>query len=117
MKIIAGSVGLWSLFTAACGLSHNFWQLFLARMGVGIGEAGGVAPSYALISDFYPRGEAGAGARLLLARHSDRLGAWRLLRRLDRKPSHWRSAFLIVGLAGLPAALLVWLFIPEVLRL
>src|SRR3954470_12228978 len=55
VNIIAVSVALWSAFTAACGLTHNFWQLFLARMGVGIGEAGGVAPSYALISDFYPK--------------------------------------------------------------
>src|SRR6185503_11354608 len=46
VRIIAWSVGLWSLATAACGLTQNFWQLFLARMGVGIGEAGGVAPSY-----------------------------------------------------------------------
>src|SRR6185437_12248975 len=52
VRIIAWSVGLWSLFTALCGLTQNFWQLFLARMGVGIGEAGGVAPSYALLSDF-----------------------------------------------------------------
>src|SRR5688572_25119665 len=55
VNIIAFSVALWSAFTAACGLAQNFWQLFLARMGVGIGEAGGVAPSYALISDFYPK--------------------------------------------------------------
>ena len=55
VRIIAFSVALWSLFTAACGFAQNFWHLFLARMGVGIGEAGGVAPSYALISDFYPK--------------------------------------------------------------
>ncbi len=82
-------------------------QLVLARMGVAFGEAGGIAPSYALISDFYPEGAAGPGARLLLARNPDRLGARRLLRRLAGHPSHWRAAFLIVGLAGLPAALLV----------
>ena len=35
VNIIAASVALWSLFTAACGLAQNFWQLFLARMGVG----------------------------------------------------------------------------------
>ena len=87
VNIIAVSVALWSAFTAACGLAQNFWQLFLARMGVGIGEAGGVAPSYALISDFYPEGAAGPGARLVLARDPDRLGARGLLRRLDRQPS------------------------------
>src|SRR5829696_7185188 len=53
-NFIAWSVGLWSLFTAACGFAQNFWHLFLARMGVGIGEAGGVAPSYALVSDYFP---------------------------------------------------------------
>ena len=60
VRIIAVSVALWSAFTAACGLAQNFWHLFLARMGVGIGEAGGVAPSYALVSDFYPK-EKGPG--------------------------------------------------------
>jgi MFS family permease len=116
VRIIAWSVGLWSLFTAACGLTQNFWQLFLARMGVGIGEAGGVAPSYALISDFYPkekRGRALAFFSLGIPIGSALgvfFGAW-IASHLD-----WRSAFLIVGLAGLPAALMVGLFIPEPVR-
>src|SRR3546814_12427214 len=54
VTIISVSLALWSGFTALCGFAGNFWQLFLARMGVGIGEAGGVAPSYALISDSFP---------------------------------------------------------------
>jgi MFS family permease len=113
VNIIAGSVALWSLFTAACGLAQNFWHLFLARMGVGIGEAGGVAPSYALVSDFYPkeqRGRALAFFSLGIPIGSALgvfFGGW-IASHLD-----WRSAFLIVGLAGLPAALLVKLFIPE----
>lgn len=113
VKIIAGSVALWSLFTAACGLAQNFWQLFLARMGVGIGEAGGVAPSYALISDLYPREKRGRalaffslgipiGSALGIL-----FGGW-IASHLD-----WRSAFLIVGLAGLPVALLVLLCVRE----
>lgn len=116
VRIIAGSVALWSLFTAACGLTQNFWQLFLARMGVGIGEAGGVAPSYGLISDFYPkekRARALAFFSLGIPIGSALgvfFGGW-IASHLD-----WRSAFLIVGLAGLPAALLVWLFVPEPVR-
>jgi MFS family permease len=113
VNIIAGSVALWSLFTAACGYAQNFWQLFLARMGVGIGEAGGVAPSYALISDFFPREQRGRafaffslgipiGSALGIL-----FGGW-IASQLD-----WRSAFLIVGLAGLPIALLVKLCIRE----
>jgi len=116
VNIIAVSVGLWSLFTAACGLAQNFWHLFLARMGVGIGEAGGVAPSYALISDFYPkerRARALAFFSLGIPIGSALgvfFGGW-IASHLD-----WRSAFIIVGLAGLPVALLVRLFIPEPVR-
>lgn len=107
VSIIAISLALWSAFTALCGLAQNFWQLFLARMGVGVGEAGGVAPSYALISDFFPperRARALAvfsfgipiGAALGIF-----FGGW-LASHLD-----WRSAFVIVGVAGLALVPLV----------
>jgi MFS family permease len=116
VNIIAVSVALWSAFTALCGLAQSFWQLFLARMGVGIGEAGGVAPSYALISDFYPK-ERRARALALFSLGIPIgsalgvfFGGW-IASNLD-----WRSAFIIVGLAGLPAALLVKLGVPEPIR-
>src|SRR5918997_4463858 len=113
VNIIAVSVAFWSLFTAVCGLAQNFWQLFLARMGVGVGEAGGVAPSYALISDYFPpnrRARALAifslgipiGSALGLF-----FGGW-LATSLD-----WRTAFFIIGLAGLPVAVMMWLFVPD----
>jgi len=116
VNIIAASVALWSLFTAACGLAQNFWHLFLARMGVGIGEAGGVAPSYALVSDYFPkakRARALAFFSLGIPIGSALgvfFGGW-IASHLD-----WRSAFLIVGLAGLPAAALVKLGIGEPVR-
>jgi MFS family permease len=90
--------------------------LFLARMGVGIGEAGGVAPSYALISDFFPK-ERRARALALFSLGIPIgsalgvfFGGW-IASNLD-----WRAAFIIVGLAGLPAALLVKLGVPEPVR-
>jgi MFS family permease len=116
VNIIAFSVALWSAFTAVCGLAQNFWHLFLARMGVGIGEAGGVAPSYALISDYFPK-ERRARALALFSLGIPIgsalgvfFGGW-IASNLD-----WRSAFIIVGLAGLPAALLVKLCIKEPVR-
>src|SRR5687768_6788759 len=55
VAIIAGSVAVWSLFTAACGLVQSYGQLVAARMGVAFGEAGGIAPSYSLIADYFPK--------------------------------------------------------------
>jgi MFS family permease len=107
VTIIAVSLGLWSAFTALCGLANNFWQLFLARMGVGVGEAGGVAPSYALISDYFPperRARALAifsfgipiGSALGIF-----FGGWLAT------SINWRAAFIIVGLAGIALVPLV----------
>ena len=53
-RVIAGARAVWSGFTALCGTAASFGQLFLYRLGVGVGEAGGVAPSYALIADYFP---------------------------------------------------------------
>src|SRR4051812_21664607 len=52
--VVAGALAIWSAFTALCGTATGYGQLFLYRLGVGIGEAGGVAPSIALISDYFP---------------------------------------------------------------
>ena len=52
--IMTAALAIWSAMTALCGFAQNFIQLFLARLGVGVGEAGGVAPAYSLISDYFP---------------------------------------------------------------
>ena len=101
VKIIAVSLGVWSAFTALCGMAQGFWQLFLSRMGVGVGEAGGVAPAYALISDSFPperRARAMAIFSLGIPIGSALgvfFGGWLA------SSVNWRVAFIIVGLAGL----------------
>ncbi len=52
--IIAGGIAVWSLMTAICGLAQNFIQLFLARIGVGVGEAALSPGAYSMISDEFP---------------------------------------------------------------
>jgi MFS family permease len=52
--LIVGSIALWSLMTAFCGLTKTFGQLFAARVGVGIGEAGLSPASYSIIADYFP---------------------------------------------------------------
>ncbi|HST37644.1 MAG TPA: MFS transporter [Allosphingosinicella sp.] len=113
VNIIAISVGLWSLFTAACGMAQNYTQLVVARMGVAVGEAGGIAPSYALIADYYPkakRARALAFFSLGIPIGSALgvfFGGWLAAN------SSWQAAFVIVGVIGLPAALLIKLLVPE----
>ena len=113
VSVVAWSVAVWSGFTALCGLAGNFWQLFAARMGVGIGEAGGVAPSYALIADYFtPQRRARALAIFSLGIPIGSaiglfFGGW-IATVLD-----WRWAFVLIGLAGIPVAIALRRFVPE----
>ena len=113
VNVVAWSVAVWSGFTALCGLAGNFWQLFAARMGVGIGEAGGVAPSYALIADYFtPQRRARALAIFSLGIPIGSaiglfFGGW-IATVLD-----WRWAFVLIGLAGIPVAVALRRFVPE----
>ncbi|MCK5911663.1 MAG: MFS transporter, partial [Caulobacter sp.] len=53
--IISNSVAAWSTFTVLCGFAQNFWHLILARIGVGVGEAGCTPPAHSLITDYVPK--------------------------------------------------------------
>lgn len=111
--IMTGALTLWSGFTAACGLATGFWQLFLCRMGVGVGEAGGVAPAYSLISDYFPKEQR---ARALAAYSfgipiGSALGI--LFGGLIAHAIDWRAAFVVVGLAGVALAPLFRLIVRE----
>jgi MFS family permease len=92
---------VWSGFTALCGMAGSFGQLFLCRMGVGVGEAGGVAPSYSLIADYFPPHQR---ARALAAyAFGIPLGtaAGTLVGGLLAAKFGWQTAFIAVGLVGL----------------
>jgi predicted MFS family arabinose efflux permease len=112
-SLIAAAVGLWSVMTAACALAGGFPSLFLARVGVGIGEAGGSPPSQSLISDYFgPERRARAFGVLYLQIPLGFvvgywLGGW-----LDELVG-WRLTFLLVGLPGVALALLVRLTLRE----
>ena len=102
--IMTGALVIWSGMTAACGFAHNFWQLFLARLGVGIGEAGGVAPAYSLISDLFPPGQR---ARALSVYSfgipiGSALGI--VFGGVIASLIDWRFAFIAVGVAGIVLA-------------
>jgi MFS family permease len=58
-NLIALGIGFWCLMTAACGLARDYWQLFAARVGVGVGEAALSPAAYSMISDLFPRDQLG----------------------------------------------------------
>src|SRR3546814_8860306 len=64
-NVIAIVLSVWSACTAACGVVQTCAQLFLCRLGVGFGEAGGTAPSFSLVSDYYPPNQRGRAIALL----------------------------------------------------
>jgi len=102
--IMTAALTLWSGFTALCGFAGGFSQLFLARMGVGIGEAGGVAPAYSMIADYFPKSQR---ARALAAyAFGIPLGtaAGTLVGGLLAVHFGWRTAFIVVGLIGVALA-------------
>ncbi len=115
-RIITASLVVFSLMTALCGLAQNFWQLALARVGVGVGEAGVNPSSHSIIADIFPperRSTAmgviavGANAGMLLG-----MAAGGILSVLYG----WRVAIMAVGLPGLLLALIFWLTVREPVR-
>jgi MFS family permease len=116
--IVSISLGIWSAFTAVSGAAQNFFQLSLARMGVGIGEAGGSPPSHAIISDLFDKGERskalaiyslGIPLGIMLAYF---LVAY-LLGRPSDQPFDWRLVFYLIGGLGVAFAVVVRLVIRE----
>jgi len=99
-RIMAAALAVWSGFTALCGLTTGFWQLFLARVGVGIGEAGGVAPAYSLISDYFPKAQRARALALYSLGIPIGGGCGILFGGLIAHEINWRAAFAIVGSAG-----------------
>lgn len=102
--VITFSLAAWSGFTALCGTATGFWQLFLFRLGVGLGEAGGVAPSYALISDTFPPERRGRALGIFSLGVPLGLGLGAILGSWIAATFDWRTAFLAMGIAGLVLA-------------
>jgi MFS family permease len=109
-QVIAGSLVVWSGFTALCGTAAGFWSLFLYRLGVGVGEAGGVAPSYALIADYFPVERRAKALAIYSMGIPIGLGSGVLLGAYIAAMVNWQTAFVTVGIAGIVVApVFLWL--------
>lgn len=113
VAVLSLACAIWSAATTACGLAKSYPQLVVARMLVGFGEAGGVPPSYAIISDYFPPGRRGTalgiynlgppiGAALGIAFGASIAAAY-----------SWRVAFVVLGAVGIVTAIAVFIFVRE----
>ncbi len=116
VRLVAAACLLWSLFTGACGFATSFWQLALARFGVGVGEAGGTAPSLSILADYFPPQRRAVVTGLFTANGplgvflGASLGGWAASR------FGWRGAFIGISALGMITAPLLLLLVREPLR-
>ena len=112
-NIVALSLAVWSMMTAISGLTINYIQLFLARIGVGVGEAGGSPPSHSMISDYFtPEKRATALSIYSMGIYIGILIGYWAGGKLDQYFG-WRVALLVLGLPGILYALILLFTVKE----
>ncbi|MBP6581664.1 MAG: spinster family MFS transporter [Sphingomonadales bacterium] len=112
-NLLAASVAVWSAMTAITGFTKGYVDLLLARIGVGIGEAGGTPACNAIIADYFPA-DRRSMAMTVFALGAP-LGAWlgSDIAGLVSVEHGWRAAFLVLGIPGIFLALLIMVTIKE----
>ncbi len=113
VNIISVCLVIWSMMTAFSGLAVNFWQLLIARIGVGIGEAGGSPPSHSLLADYFPPDRRATALGIYALGipvgilFGNLAGGW-----IDEFFG-WRNAFFVVGIPGVILALVMKMTVKE----
>jgi MFS family permease len=112
-NIIAFCLIAWSVMTAFCGLSKNYLQLLLSRIGVGIGEAGGTPGANSIISDYFPQSK--RPMALTVFSLGAPIGAWigADIAGIVNDHYNWRTVFLVLGIPGVIVGLLIFFTVRE----
>jgi len=115
-NLLAASVAAWSLMTALTGYTRGYFDLLLARIGVGVGEAGGTPACNSIIADYFPA-DRRSMAMTVFALGAP-IGAWlgSDIAGLVSTQHGWRSAFLVLGIPGIILALIIMVTIKEPVR-
>jgi len=112
-NLLAISITVWSAMTTFCGLSRGYFDLLLARIGVGIGEAGGTPSCNSIVCDYFPASR--RPMALTIFALGAPIGAW-LGADMAGAVAHaytWRAAFLVLGIPGILLAAIIMLTIKE----
>ncbi len=112
-NLLATSIAVWSAMTALCGMSQGYMQLLLARIGVGVGEAGGTPSCNSIVADYFPAGRR-AMAMTIFALGAP-IGAWLGADMAGYVAAEygWRMAFFVLGAPGVLLAIVIMLTIKE----
>ncbi len=112
-NLLAASITIWSAMTALCGMSQGYMQLLLARIGVGIGEAGGTPSCNSIVADYFPAGRR-AMAMTIFALGAP-IGAWLGADMAGYVAAEygWRMAFYVLGVPGILLAIVIMATIKE----
>lgn len=115
-NLLAASMATWSAMTALCGMSQGYTQLLLARIGVGIGEAGGTPSCNSIVADYFPANRR-AMAMTIFALGAP-IGAWLGADMVGSVAAEygWRAAFYVLGIPGIILALIIFITIKEPAR-
>lgn len=116
ISLIAVAASIWGIMTLAGGLAQSFVQLMLTRIGVGIGEAGGMPPAQAVVSDLYGPAERGAALAILAAGVNVGVFLAFLVGGFVAQRYGWRTAFVVVGIPPIVLAVLLRLTVREPAR-
>jgi predicted MFS family arabinose efflux permease len=115
-NIIAAALTIWSGMTALSGLAQNYTQLLLARIGVGIGEAGGSPPAHSMISDYYPPEKRGTAMAIYSVGLHFGIFLGFILGGVISQAFGWRAAFMAVGIPGVIFAVIFLFTVREPVR-
>lgn len=113
VTIIGIAMIVWSVFTALCGMARGFWTLFLFRIGVGVGESGGITPGYSMIFDMFGPGQRARATAVFAFGVPVGSALGLLVGGLLAQAVGWRGAFITIGLLGLVFAPLFLLTVKE----
>ena len=112
-NILSLAVILWSGMTALCGAAVGFYSLFLARLGVGVGEAGGSPPTYSLIADYFKPSERARAMGVYMVGAALGTGGGLIIGGILGEMFGWRTTFLVLGIPGVLLGILFFLTIKE----
>jgi predicted MFS family arabinose efflux permease len=115
-KVVSISLVVWSAMTALSGMAQNFIQLLLARVGVGVGEAGGSPPAHSIISDYYEPEKRATALSIYSTGVYIGIGLGFLIGGVIAQNYGWRMALYALGIPGILYAVLVWFTVKEPIK-